>query len=267
LKSGRLGPKGEECLNKKQIKMKKICLALLMVFSISLHAQKVKIAAAADLRFAMDEVVTQFKSLNTQAKIEVIYGSSGNAFTQISNGAPYDMFFSADIMYPQKLKEAGLTVTNPKLYAIGRIVLWSTTLDVSKGVEGLVLFPKAKIALANPYHAPYGKRAIESIQFYQIYEKVNSQLIYGENISQAAQFCITGNADIGILALALVLAPSMADKGKYVLIDEKSHEPLMQGFVILNQAKDNKTAFAFAEYIETKPARDILEKYGFTLPK
>lgn len=242
-------------------------ILLLVAISISLQAQKVKIAAAADLRFAMDEVVKQFKSVNPQSEIEVIYGSSGNAFTQISNGAPYDIYFSADIMYPQKLKEAGLTITEPKLYAIGRIVLWSSTMDVSKGVEGLTLIPKAKIAIANPDHAPYGKRAVESMQFYKIYEKVKSQLIYGENISQTAQFCLTGNADVGILALSLVLAPSMADKGKYVLIDEKSHEQLKQGFVILKQAKDNKTAFAFAQYIETKPAREILEKYGFTLPK
>lgn len=242
-------------------------IPLLVAISISLQAQKVKIAAAADLRFAMDEVVNQFKSVNPQSEIEVIYGSSGNAFTQISNGAPYDIYFSADIMYPQKLKEVGLTITEPKLYAIGRIVLWSSTMDVSKGVEGLTLNPKTKIAIANPNHAPYGKRAIETMQFYKIYDKVKTQLIYGENISQAAQFCLTGNADAGILALSLVLAPSMTDKGKYLLIDEKSHEPLKQGFVILKNAKDNKTAFAFAWYIETMPAREILEKYGFTLPK
>lgn len=247
--------------------MKKICIVLLMALSISLQAQIVKIAAAADLRFAMDEVVKQYKTTNPQADIEVIYGSSGNAFTQISNGAPYDLYFSADILYPQKLKEAGLTLTEPKLYAIGRIVLWSSNLDVSKGILGLTEIPNAKIAIANPDHAPYGKRAVESMQFYKIYDKLKPQLIYGENISQTAQFCITGNADIGILALSLVLAPSMSDKGKYVLIDEKSHEPLKQGFVVLKQAKDNKTAFAFANYIETKPARDILEKYGFTLPK
>ncbi|MBK8806750.1 MAG: molybdate ABC transporter substrate-binding protein [Bacteroidales bacterium] len=246
--------------------MRKIILCLLIAFNISLQAQKVKIAAAADLRFAMDEVVKLYKSSNPQADIEVIYGSSGNAFTQISNGAPYDMYFSADILYPQKLKEAGLTATEPKLYAIGRIVLWSSTMDVSKGIAGLAATPKSKIAIANPDHAPYGKRAEESMKFYKIYDKVKPQLIYGENISQAAQFCLTGNADIGILALSIVLAPSMADKGKYVLIDEKSHQPLKQGFVVLKQAKDNKVAKAFAEYVSSKPARDILEKYGFALP-
>lgn len=246
--------------------MKQGYVIILLALSISMQAQTVKVAAAADLRFAMDEVVKQFKLLNSQADIEVIYGSSGNAFTQISNGAPFDIYFSADITYPQKLKEARLTITEPKLYAIGRLVLWSSTKDVSKGVEGLTLAPKAQIAIANPNHAPYGKRAIETMQFYKIYDRVKPQLIYGENISQVAQFCLTGNAEVGILALSLVLAPPMACKGKYVLIDEKSHKPLKQGYVLLKQAKNNKTAFAFAEYIETKPARDILEKYGFIVP-
>ncbi len=237
-----------------------------MAFSCSLHAQKVKVAAAADLRFAMDEIVMQYKNVYPNADIEVIYGSSGNAFTQISNGAPYDIYFSADIMYPQKLHEAGLTATVPKLYAIGRIVLWSSKLDVSKGMNICEANTKAKIAIASPDHAPYGKKAVESLQYYKIYDKVKPRLVYGDNISQAAQFCLTGNADIGILALSLALSPLMRKHGKYFLIDEKSHEPLMQGFVILNRAKDNKLALAFAEYIEASPARKIFEKYGFTLP-
>jgi len=247
--------------------MKQILILVILIISVHIQAQKITIAAAADLRFAMDELVKQFKTTKTNAEIEVIYGSSGNAFTQISNGAPFDMYFSADIMYPQKLYELGLTITKPKLYAIGRIVIWSSTMDVSKGIEGLGIVPKAKIAIANPEHAPYGKRAVESMQFYKIYDKVKPQLIFGENISQAAQFCITGNADIGILALSIALSPSMASKGNYILIDEKSHNPLNQGFVILKQAKDNKIAFSFSQYVETKPAKAILEKYGFTLPQ
>jgi len=201
------------------------------------------------------------------ANIEVIYGSSGNAFTQISNGSPFDLYFSADIIYPLKLKEAGLTLTDPKLYAIGRMVLWSASLDVSNGLSVLADKPNIKIATANPEHAPYGQRALEVLKFFRLYEKVEKQLIFGENISQAAQFCLIGNVDAGLIALSLVLSPSMSNQGKYFLIDEKSHQPLEQAYVILTHAKENKLAFAFAKFVSSQPARVIFEKYGFTLPK
>jgi len=247
--------------------MKRIILNLLVFVAFSAHAQTIKVAAAADLRYALDEVVREFKRNNSGANIEVIYGSSGNAFTQILNGAPFDIYFSADVVYPQKLKEAGLTLTDPKLYAIGRIVLWSASLDVSKGLSVLAANPNIKIATANPEHAPYGQRSIEALKFYKLYEKVKEQLIYGENISQAAQFCLTGNADAGLIALSLVLSPSMHNQGKYYLIDSKSHQPLKQAFIILNHAKGNNTAVSFAGFIESVPARTIFEKYGFTLPE
>jgi len=247
--------------------MKRIIYLIAFLISMTAQAQIVKIAAAADLRYALDEVVKAYKKNNSGATIEVIYGSSGNAFTQISNGAPYDIFFSADIIYPQKLKESGLTLTDPKLYAIGRIVLWSATLDVSKGLSVLAEKPNIKIAVANPEHAPYGQRSVEALKFYKLYEKVEKQLIYGENISQAAQFCLTGNADAGLIALSLVQTPSMKNHGKYFLIDSKAHRPIEQGYSILKHAKGNKQAFSFAEFISSIESMSIFEKYGFTLPK
>lgn len=247
--------------------IKQIIYLIAFLISMTAQAQIVKIAAAADLRYAMDEVVKAYKKNNSGATIEVIYGSSGNAFTQISNGAPYDIFFSADIIYPQKLKEAGLTLTDPKLYAIGRIVLWSATLDVSRGLSVLVENPNIKIAVANPEHAPYGQRSVEALKYYQLYEKVDKQLIYGENVSQAAQFCMTGNADAGLIALSLVQSPSMKNHGKYFLIDSKAHRPLEQGYSILKHAKGNKYAFSLAEFISSTESMSIFEKYGFTLPK
>ena len=253
--------------NRNYLRMKQIFILIAFVFALSARAQTIKVAAAADLRYALDEVVKEFKKSNAGANIEVIYGSSGNAFTQISNGAPFDVYFSADILYPQKLKEAGLTLTEPKLYAIGRIVLWSASLDVNKGLSVLAEKPNIKIATANPEHAPYGQRSVEALKYYKLYEKVKKQLIYGENISQAAQFCLSGNAEAGLIALSLVLSPSMSNHGKYVLIDEKSHRPLEQSYVILNQAKENRLAFSFAEFISSPAARLIFEKYGFTLPK
>jgi molybdate transport system substrate-binding protein len=247
--------------------MKKFILFLFITLSIGLKAQPVKIIAAADLRQAMCELEDLYETQNPGSKLEVSYGSSGNAFTQIMNGADFDLFFSADIQYPKKLKDAGLTLSEPKLYGIGRIVLWSSGLDVSKGLPVLATGKNLKIAVANPEHAPYGQRAIESLKFYSVYESVKDELIYGENISQAAQFCLTGNADAGILALSLALSPAMKDKGKYILIDQKSHQPLEQAYVILNSAKGKKEPFAFAKFIETKVSKAIFEKYGFTLPK
>ena len=248
--------------------MKKTTLLLFAFFIIlSAAAQTVKIAAATDLRYTMDEIVKEYKKNHSQATIEVIYGSSGNFFTQISNGAPFDMYFSADILYPKKLKEAGFTQTDPKLYAIGRIVLWSSSLDVSKGLSVLAGKQNIKIATANPEHAPYGQRSLEALKFYKLYEKTKDQLIFGENISQAAQFCITGNADAGLIALSLALSPPMCNQGKYFLIDEKSHRPLEQAYVILNRAKENNEAISFAGFIDSSSARTIFEKNGFTLPK
>ncbi|MCA1745612.1 MAG: molybdate ABC transporter substrate-binding protein [Bacteroidales bacterium] len=248
--------------------MKILITILFVAVSHFSFAQKVRIAAAADLRYAMNDIVASFKKSNTDADLEIIYGSSGHAFTQILNGgAPYDMYFSADISYPRKLHEAGLTVHPPALYALGRIVLWSSSLDVSKGFSVLTENPRARIAIANPSHAPYGERAVETLHHYGLFEKTKARLIYGENISQAAQFCLTGNAQIGILALSLALAPNMQNHGSYYLIDDASHNPLLQGFVILNRAKDNALAHAFAKYLSSPEAITIFEKYGFVLPE
>lgn len=236
---------------------------LLSFYSV---AQTVTVAAAADLRYAMDEVIKTYKQTHPLAEVKVTYGSSGTAYQQISNGAGYDLFFSADIMYPQKLKEQGLTATDPKLYAIGYIVVWSTSIDVSKGIMALLDSRIVKIAIANPEHAPYGKRAEESMKYYKVYDKVKDKFIFGDNISQTAQFVQTGNAEIGILALSLACSPAMKDKGKYSLIDDKSHSPLEQAYVILKQAATNKEAHSFADFVASPSARAIFKSYGFSLP-
>ena len=230
------------------------------------NAQTVKVAAAADLRYAMAEIAKQFMKTHPGTNIETVFGSSGNAFTQISNGAPFDIYFSADLMYPQKLEKAGLTITDPRLYAIGRLVIWSSSIDVSNGIEVLKT-PGIRIAAANPDHAPYGQRAIEVLKYYKLYDQVKKQLSFGENISQAAQFCLTGNTEAGLLALSLVLSPRMSEKGKYYLIPDTAHPPLEQAYVLLKKAEGNKAAFDFYNFVATNPAREIFEKYGFTLPQ
>ncbi|WP_243347921.1 molybdate ABC transporter substrate-binding protein [Parabacteroides sp. FAFU027] len=248
--------------------MKRITLLLIAALAIQLSAtaQKVRIAAAADLRYAMDKVVELYKQKKPGADIQVTYGSSGNAFQQISNGAEYELYFSADISYPKRLKELGFTISKPKLYAIGYLTLWSNTIDLKAGMNAVLDSKVSKIAIANPEHAPYGKRAEECLKYYKLYDKIKEKLILGDNISQTAQYVTSGNAEIGFIALSLTCAPAMKGKGKYLLIDSKSHSPLKQAFVMLKPAKNNKLAYDFAKFVSMPDARNIFKNFGFRLP-
>jgi len=225
--------------------------------------QEVLVAAAADLKFAMDSLVKAFSTGN-DISIKLVYGSSGNFYEQISNDAPFDIFFSADLGYPQKLEQQHKTLTPIKPYGTGQLVLWSKKLDPSKeGMNTLLLPSVTHIAIANPAHAPYGQRAEESLKHYQLYDKVRGKLVIGENISQTAQFASTGAADVGIIALSLALSPQLQKEGKYWLIPPATHQPLQQGFVLLQHAKDNEGAKKFAAFIESAGAKNILKHFGF----
>ncbi|MBV8815998.1 MAG: molybdate ABC transporter substrate-binding protein [Verrucomicrobia bacterium] len=236
-------------------------------FATFANAEKVTIAAAADLKFAMDEIVSAFKSTNPGADVGVVYGSSGNFYTQLKQGAPYDLFFSADIAYPRDLVNSGLAASEVKPYAFGRIVLWSASLDASRMTLESLTDPKiTRIAIANPKHAPYGQRAEEALRSAGLWEKIEPKLVYGENIAQTAQFVQTGNAQVGIIALSLAVSPELASKGGYWLVPENLHQPLEQGYVITKRAENNALARRFADYIAGKDARAIMIKYGFVLP-
>ena len=167
-------------------------------------AQAITVAAAADLQFAMQDVAARFQK-ETGTTVKLIYGSSGNFFQQIQNGAPFDMFFSANLDYPKKLESAGLTVSGSYYqYARGKIVIWvpnESKLDLSSGLQGLMNSSVKKIAVANPQHAPYGQAAVAAMQKENIYDKVKDKLVLGENISQTASFVVSGSADVGIVAL------------------------------------------------------------------
>ncbi|MCK9421554.1 MAG: molybdate ABC transporter substrate-binding protein [Bacteroidales bacterium] len=243
-----------------------VILYLCFIAIYSLSAQTVTIAAAADLRFVMDELTNEFKKSNPKIKVEVIYGSSGNLYQQIVNQAPFDIFFSADISYPQKLDSLNLTGSKPKLYAIGHLVMWSASLDVSKGIELLRNNDVKKIAIANPRVAPYGKRAMECLKYYKMDDRVKDKIVEGENVSQAAQFVLTGNTEVGLIALSLALSPEMKSKGKYFSIDEKSYSKLEQAYVIIKKPETSKEVLKFTDYIETEQARRLFGKYGFKLP-
>ena len=230
-------------------------------------AQEITIAAAADLKFCMDEIVTAFKSSHAGADVKVVYGSSGNFDAQIRAGAPFDLFFSADVDFPRALRAADLAASEVRPYAVGRIVLWSATQDASRmTLQDLTRADIRKIAIANPLHAPYGKRAAEALRASGVWDKVQPKLVLGENIAQTAQFVQSENAQVGIIALSLALNPELAGKGGYFLIPDTLHKPLEQGFVITRRAADNALAKAFADYVTSPPARAVMVRYGFALP-
>ncbi len=231
------------------------------------HAEKMTIAAAADLKFALTEIVTEYKTSHPKDDIEVVFGSSGKFSSQIQQNAPYDLFFSADILYPRELVKAGDAIGPAHPYAYGRIVLWSNTLDASKmTLDSLTGTDIKRVAIANPKHAPYGKRAEEALKAAGVWDKVEPKLVYGENISHTAQLVETGNAQVGVIALSLALNPKLAAQGKYWLIPDKLHEPLEQAFVITKRGADNPVAKSFAAYMEGPQARAVMKRYGFVLP-
>ena len=241
-----------------------ICLSLTSPLRAG---DKVTIAAAADLKFALDEIVDQFSRSHPGDKVEAIYGSSGKFQTQIQQGAPYDLFFSADIAYPRALAAAGFAASPVKPYAIGRLVLWSASLDARKLQLADLAAPQFKrIAIANPKHAPYGKRAEEALRAASVWEKVKDRLVFGENIAQTAQYVQTGNAQVGLLALSLALNPELARQGGHALIPDNLHQPLEQGFIITRRAAANPVAARFADYMDSSEARALMAKYGFVLP-
>lgn len=246
----------------------RVALVLFGLAAQSAYAgEKITIAAAADLKFAMAEVVQSFQARHPSKEIEVIYGSSGKFLTQIANGAPFDMYFSADIAYPRELEKQGLTIGSTRPYAVGRIVLWSLKPELAK--LQLKQLPDAavnKFAVANPQHAPYGLRAQEAMQHEGVWDRMQSKLVLGENIAQTAQFVDSGAADAGIVALALVLSPSMQGKGVWTLIPAEWHAPLEQGFILTKRAAGNPLAKSFADYMVSKPARVVMRRYGFVLP-
>ena len=229
------------------------------------------VAAAADLKFALDNLVAEFEAKNPVTKVNVTYGSSGNFFAQIQEGAPFDLFFSAHIGYPRKLAEAGLGADEVFLYAIGRIVVWvpkHSALDVNElGIKALLEPSIRKIAVANPEHAPYGRAAVAAMKSLDVYDQVASQLVYGENVAQTAQFVQSGAADIGFLALSLAVAPQMRDAGRFWEVPLAAYPRMEQGGVLLKSTKNLKTARAFRDFILGDHGREVLKRYGFFLPE
>lgn len=251
----------------------RLLTVFILIFGFALPVQagdNILIAAASNLRFAMHEICHEFQEENSYIQTKVSYGSSGNFFAQINQGAPFDIFFSADATYPELLEKEGLTAKETqKVYAVGKIVLWfpkESKVDLDKGLQA-VTFPEVKkIAIANPRHAPYGRAAEESLRYYGLWDKVEGKLIYGENISQTAQFVHTGAADAGIVALSLAISPKMLDEGRYWVIPDESHGDIEQIYVVLKKGEGKKSIRKFLDYIQGEKGGNILSRYGFVIP-
>jgi molybdate transport system substrate-binding protein len=253
-----------------------VILADFRAFAASEDAQKspstiLTVAAAADLRFALDDLVKEFAEKFPATKINVSYGSSGNFFAQFQNGAPFDLFFSADIEYPRKLAEKGLGADDVFLYAIGCIVVWvpkDSQVAVEKlGIKALLEPSIRKIAVANPEHAPYGRAAVAALKALNVYDQVASRLVFGENIAQTAQFVQSGAADAGILALSLAVAPQLRDVGRFWQVPLDAYPRIEQGGIILKSTKNLETARAFRDFLLGEHGREVLKLYGFSLPE
>ncbi len=255
--------------------MTKQCFALLLVILCGRfvlaqtppESRQVTVAAAADLSTALKEIAAAYQK-KSGVEVKLSFGASGALTQQIENGAPFDVFFSADTDYPLRLIKGGYAdeVTLYR-YAVGRVVLWvpqDSSLDPAKDEIKVLLDPSVnKISIANPAQAPYGRAAVAVMQHYGVYEKVSGKLVMGENISQAAQFVESGNAQAGFVALAHVLAPEMKGKGKYWLVPADTYPRLDQSAVVTTHSAHLQEARMFVEYMKTAEAVAILTRYGF----
>lgn len=251
-------------------------LLIFLALSPSLSAETAKkellIAAASDLKFALDDLLTGFRAEHPQYNVKPTYGSSGKFFSQIDNGAPFDIFLSADVKFATQLVDKGRAEKDSVFpYAVGHIVVWvpkDSKIDVERlGIRALLDPGIHKIAVANPEVAPYGRAAVAALKSLGVYDAVSSKLVLGENISQTAQFVQSGAADIGIIALSLALSPSMKDAGRYWSVPFDAFPRMEQAGVILSKAKNPEGAAALKQYLSTAKAHAVLKAYGFDLPQ
>jgi molybdate transport system substrate-binding protein len=249
--------------------MKIAAFILTFILTVSSQGQQITIAAAADLRLALDEIASRFQT-ETSVHVKVVYGSSGNLFQQIQNGAPFDLFFSANSDYPKKPEAAGLTVPGTYYeYARGHIVLLtsaSSAWDLQQGLKVLLEPSIKRIAIADPGHAPYGQAAVAALKSQGIYDQVSRKIVMGENVAQAASFVTSGAADIGIVAKSLAVLPSARARIRFVEIPANQYPPIQQACVLLKSSTKQEAARRFLTYIQGPEASKILQQYGFEVP-
>lgn len=245
--------------------------ALLLIFTIVFFGCRqqfntsLTIATAANMQFAMEELIPAFTQ-ETGIDCEIIFSSSGKLTAQIMEGAPFDVFMSADMKYPNTLFNEGLTTTAPKIYAYGQIVLWTQIEGITPSLDILTEDYIKHIAIPNPKTAPYGKAAIEMLEYHDLLEKVKNKLVYGESISQTNQFINSKAAEIGFTAKSVVLSSKMKDSGKWVDVKEGTYTPISQGVVLLNNHESKlEKAQKFHEFLFSTKSKEILNKFGYSV--
>jgi molybdate transport system substrate-binding protein len=250
--------------------MKRLLLVVIFCcYAAFASAQVIAVAAAADLASVFPEVAARFEKA-TGKQVKMNFGSSGQFMQQIENGAPFDLFFSADLQYPQHLESEGLTQPGSIYkYAVGKLVLYvpaHSAIDPAQGLHALLSPAVRKIAIANPQHAPYGRAAVEALKKEGVYDALQSKFVMGENISQTAQFVQSGSADAGLVALSLALSPAMKSAGRFAELPATDYTPLEQAAVILKSSKDKATAAQFLDYVRRPEIVALLAQYGFVVP-
>lgn len=245
-----------------------IFLFLLLGHALVASAEPLTVAIAANLKYVFDDLAVEFKK-QTGIETQSVLNASGKIATQVRNGAPFDVFMSADMEFPEGLYKDGYAVTQPKPYAYGLLVLWSQKdVDLAKGVAGLADAGVGKIAIANPKVAPFGRQSLKAMEYYKVRAALEPKLVYGESITQVSQYVDSKAADVGFSAKSIVIAPETAGKGKWVEVPVESYEPIAQGVVILKHGSEvnGEAARKFYGFVQSEKARAIFAKNGYKLP-
>lgn len=243
-----------------------ICILLLSITSCKgTDGKTLTIATAANMQFAMDELVRTFAE-KTDISTHTVVASSGKLTAQIKAGAPYHIFVSADMKYPNTLYKEGFSTKEPQIYAYGTLVLWSTS-KTTPELDSLLQPNIAHIAIANPKNAPYGKAAITTLAKLNMLDSLRGKLVYGESIAQTNQFVLSGAAQVGFTAKAVVLSPKMEDQGCYSEIPSHLYNPISQGVIVVKQEHLQTESQLFYEFLFSSEAQSILRKYGYTIPE
>ncbi len=250
------------------MKQKMLAWCLFVIASTAVtpvFAEQALVAVAANFVPPFREIAMEFEK-STGHQLQVAGGSSGNFYSQIKNGAPFDVFFSADMERPKKLEDEGLGVKDSRFtYAIGRLVLWSPNADLIRGEETLRFKQYKKLAMANPKTAPYGVAAMQALQRLELWDSLQSQIVMGESLGQTMGFIESGNAQLGFVALSQVLDPKIKGQGSRWDVLTNLHEPIKQDVILLTKGKDNVAAKALLEFMSGPQAKKIVEHYGYEL--
>lgn len=248
--------------------IKIIAVISFCLFVTAVQAEPLTVAIAANLKYVFDDLAAEFKK-ETGIETQSVLNASGKIATQVRNGAPFDVFMSADMDFPDGLYKDGYAITPTKPYAYGLLVLWTQKgVDLSKGVAGLADASVGKVAIANPKVSPFGKQALKSMEYYKVRAAIEPKLVYGESITQVSQYVDSKAADVGFSAKSIVVAPETLGKGHWVEVPPESYDPIAQGIVILKHGSETngEAARKFYGFVQSEKARAILAKNGYKLP-